>query len=83
MGFNDNFYKKKAAALGVNIDKDTVVYGSNINELKMNVKSALKQPPTAEYDFSKYPIRNSMFQLKNNSGEQILSSDYWTTISKD
>ena len=83
MSYYKNFYQKKASALGVNTDQDSVIFGSNINELKMNVKSALKQPPTAQYDFSKYPIKNSMFQLQNNSGEQILSSDYWTTISKD
>lgn len=79
MGFNDKFYKKKAVALGVNIDKDSVIYGSNINELKTNVKAATG---TTTYDFSKYPIKNSMFQLENKSGEKILSQDYWTTIPR-
>ena len=85
MGFNDKdkkFYNMKASALGVNTEKDTVIYGSNINELKLNVKNTLKQPSDSEYNYSEYPIKNSMFSLKNKSGEQILSSDYWTKIPR-
>ena len=82
MGFNDKFYKMKASALGVNTVKDTVIYGDNINELKLNVKNILKQDESVSYDYSKYPIKNSMFQLQNKSGETLLSSDYWTTVNK-
>jgi purine nucleoside phosphorylase len=81
-GFRDKFYKMKASALGVNIVQDTLIMGSGLNDLKKNVKNALEQSQSTEYDFTNYPIKNSMLELEDSSGKKLLGNVYSTVIPK-
>tara|TARA_Y100000816_G_C25807901_1_gene422955 strand:+ start:226 stop:477 length:252 start_codon:yes stop_codon:yes gene_type:complete len=77
----DPLYKQKAQAVGVNIEKDTLIMRKNLKDIKVAVKK-LTGNNTEEYDFNAYPIKNYMFAKKNKQGESLLNTTYGVTIPK-